>query len=278
MMVLVSGCVRQQPPGKNVQAGMQVIRPDNILRHVKVLASDEFEGRAPASRGEELTVEYLARQFKRLGLKPGNPDGTYVQQVPLMGFTTESRGSFSVGNKKISLKPDEDWVAVCRRFVPEGRVQNSELVFVGYGIVAPEFGWDDYKGVDVKGKTLVMLINDPPLPDPKDPARLDEKMFGGDAMTYYGRWSYKYEIAAEKGAAAALIVHETDPAGYPFSVVSGSWGRENFDINKPDKNLNRPVVEAWITLEVAQNLFQSAGWDYAGLKKRRRRENSSRWF
>ena len=131
-------------------------------------------------------------------------------------------------------------------------MKDSDVVFVGYGVVAPEYGWDDYKGVDVKGKTVVMLVNDPAVPDPNDPKTLDEALFKGRAMTYYGRWTYKYEIAAEKGAAAAILVHETGPAGYPFEVVSGSHGRENFDIPSPDKNAGRPAIEAWIALDKAK--------------------------
>src|SRR5204862_7425732 len=134
-------------------------------------------------------------------------------------------------------------------------INNSDVVFVGYGIVAPEYGWDDYKGVDVRGKTIVMLINDPPIPDPADPEKLDDKMFKGKAMTYYGRWTYKYEIAAAKGAAAAVIVHETGPAGYPYFVVVGSWGRENFDLQTPDKNMGVAPIESWVTLEKARQMF-----------------------
>ena len=151
--------------------------------------------------------------------------------------------------------------------VPEVKVENSDLVFVGYGVVAPEYGWDDYKGVDVKGKTIVMLINDPAVPDPTDPSKLDEKMFKGRAMTYYGRWTYKYEIASEKGAAAAIIIHETGPAGYPFEVVSGSWGRENFDLRRPDKNMGRVAVESWINLDTARKLLKLGGQDFDALKK-----------
>ena len=133
--------------------------------------------------------------------------------------------------------------------------------------MAPEYGWDDYKGLDVKGKTIVMLINDPQVPDSGDPAKLDDKIFKGKAMTYYGRWTYKYEIAAEKGAAAAIIIHETGPAGYPYEVVSGSWSRENFDIQTPDKNMGRPAVESWITTDRAKELFTASGQDFDALKK-----------
>ena len=140
---------------------------------------------------------------------------------------------------------------------------------MGYGVVAPEYGWDDYKGVDVRGKTLIMLVNDPPVPDPKDPSKLDPAVFKGRAMTYYGRWTYKYEIASEKGAAAAILVHETGPAGYPFEVVKGSWSRENFDIAQPTDGQApaRVAVEGWITLEKAQELFQACGHDFQSLKQ-----------
>ncbi|HET9788821.1 MAG TPA: M28 family metallopeptidase, partial [Pyrinomonadaceae bacterium] len=175
--------------------------------------------------------------------------------------------SFTAGAKTISLEFPKDYVAVSRRFVPESKVENSDIVFVGYGVVAPEYGWDDYKGVDVRGKTIVMLINDPAVPDAADSSKLDSKMFKGNAMTYYGRWTYKYEIASEKGAAAAIIIHETGPAGYPYEVVSGSWSRENFDIQKPDKNMGRVAVESWITTDRAKELFTAGGQDFDALKK-----------
>jgi Zn-dependent M28 family amino/carboxypeptidase len=243
------------------------ITTNDILQHIKVLSADEYEGRGPGTKGEELTVKYLTEQYQRLGLKPGNPDGTYVQKVPLVGFTGEPTASFTAGGKQINLTFPQDYVAVSRRFVPESKVENSDMVFVGYGVVAPEYGWDDYKGLDVKGKTIVMLINDPQVPDASDPAKLDDKMFKGKAMTYYGRWTYKYEIAAEKGAAAAIIIHETETAGYPYEVVSGSWSRENFDIQKPDKNMGRAAVESWITTDRAKELFTASGQNFDALKK-----------
>src|SRR5262245_11338582 len=252
---------------ENVKSALESIRGEDLLRHTRVLASDEYEGRAPGTRGEELSVKYLTEQFQKLGLKPGNPDGSYVQKVPLAGFTPESQASIVAGKEMLNLKPQTDYVAVCRRYVPEVKVENSDLVFVGYGVVAPEYGWDDYKGVDVKGKTIVMLINDPAVLDPTDPSKLDEKMFKGRAMTYYGRWTYKYEIASEKGAAAAIIIHETGPAGYPFEVVSGSWGRENFDLRRPDKNMGRVAVESWINLETARKLLKLGGQDFDTLKQ-----------
>lgn len=250
-----------------LKAGLESISSNDIMQHTKVLSSDEYEGRGPGTKGEELTVKYLTEQFQKLGLKPGNPDGTYVQKVPLVGFTAQPTASFTAGTKTMSLEFPKDYVAVSRRFVPESKVENSDIVFVGYGVVAPEYGWDDYKGVDVRGKTIVMLINDPAVPDATDPSKLDEKMFKGKAMTYYGRWTYKYEIASEKGAAAAIIIHETGPAGYPYEVVSGSWSRENFDIQKPDKNMGRVAVESWITTDRAKELFTAGGQDFDAVKK-----------
>src|SRR5207248_8136084 len=181
-----------------LQPALEAITPDGLLAHIKILASDEFEGRAPGTKGEELSVKYASDQFKQIGLKPGNPDGTYTQEVPLAGIKSEPRMSFVVGDKTMDLKYSDDFVASSARLQPEIKIEKSGLVFVGYGVVAPEYGWDDYKNVDVRGKTLLMLIGYPPVPDPKDPSKLNDKMFKGKAMTYYGRWTYKYEIAAQK--------------------------------------------------------------------------------
>ena len=235
------------------------------MRHIRTLASDEFEGRAPGTKGEQLTVGYITDEFQRMGLKPGSPDGTYVQPVPLVGTTaTDVSVAYRVGEKRIDLAFPGEAVVWTKRFVPEINVSESELVFVGYGVVAPEYGWDDFKGVDVRGKTIVILINDPPVPDPSDPLKLDDKVFKGPAMTYYGRWTYKYEIAAQQGATAAIIVHETGPAGYPWAVVEGSNSRENFDLQSADRNMNRVAVEGWITLDKARQLFAAAGSPRAG--------------
>jgi Zn-dependent M28 family amino/carboxypeptidase len=256
-------------PGDDLKQAAQSLRADDILSHIKVLASDAFEGRGPGTPGEDRSVAYLIEQFKALGLKPGNPDGTYIQEVPLVGFqATSTSGAIHVGPTTIDLKSADAWVAVSRRFAAKDvSVANSDVVFVGYGVVAPEYGWDDYKDVDVRGKTIVMLINDPAIPDPARPGELDPNLFKGRAMTYYGRWTYKYEIAALKGAAAALIIHETGPAGYPYEVVVGSWGRENFDIPSPDGNASRPAIEAWISLDTAKTLFKAAGKDFDALKR-----------
>src|SRR2546428_6686435 len=159
-----------------LQPALEAITPDGLLAHIKILASDEFEGRAPGTKGEELSVKYISDQFKQIGLKPGNPDGTYTQEVPLAGIKSEPRMSFTVGDKTIDLKYPDDFIASSARLQPEIKIDKSDVVFVGYGVVAPEYGWDDYKDVDVRGKTVLMLIGDPPVPHPKDPSKIDDKM------------------------------------------------------------------------------------------------------
>src|SRR6201981_898111 len=252
---------------ERLQPALEEITPDGLLAHIKVLASDEFEGRAPGTKGEDLSVKYISDQFKKIGLKPGNPDGTYTQEVPLAGIRSEPRMSFTIGDKTIDLKYPDDFVASSARLQPEIKVEKSDVVFVGYGIVAPEYGWDDYKNVDVRGKTLLMLIGDPPIPDSKDSSKLDEKMFKGKAMTYYGRWTYKYEIDTQKGAAAAVIIHQTESAGYPYSVVRTSWGKENYEIDSPNKNRDAVEARSWITLDTAKKLLGAGGQDFDALKK-----------
>jgi len=261
---------------------LSTLSGEKVLKHIQVLASDAFEGRGPGTPGEEKTVAYLTGEFRAMGLSAGNPDGTYLQRVPLVGFrATESSGAIRFpGGKTVPLDSTDDWVAVSRRYdsarlarVVTSTVEGSEVVFVGYGVVAPEYGWDDYKGMDVRGKTVVMLVNDPAVPDPKDPSRLDPEMFKGRAMTYQGRWTYKYEIASEKGAAACLLVHETGPAGYPYSVVIGSWGRENFDLFTPEGNAGRVAVESWIPETKARQLFEAAGKNLDALKDAARRQD-----
>jgi Zn-dependent M28 family amino/carboxypeptidase len=270
MLLIVLASVTAVGCGKSGPVAMAQL-PDidvsAVLAHTKVLSSDEFEGRAPGTKGEELTVNYLVDQFTKIGLKPGNTDGTYVQRVPLVGITpVPAPLVLARGKEQLTLKWKDDVVAWTKQVADVVILNKSELVFVGYGVVAPEYNWDDYKGVDVKGKTLVMLVGDPPVPDPANPAALDPKTFGGNAMTYYGRWTYKYEIGAMKGAAGVLIVHETGPAGYGFNVIQGKTG-EQFDLVTPDKNMGRAAVEGWITLDQATRMLRMAGQDFDALKK-----------
>ncbi|MGQ0703611.1 MAG: M28 family metallopeptidase [Gemmatimonadales bacterium] len=243
-------------------AALDAIDTATVMSHIQVLASDSLEGRAPGSRGEEKTVAYLEAQFRQLGLEPGNPDGTYIQNVPLVGITPENAPSLvfdGKGGQQRTLRWRDDFVAWTKHVVDQVQVNRSDLVFVGYGIEAPEFTWDDYKGLDAAGKTLVMLVNDPPLED--------TIQFGGKAMTYYGRWTYKFEQGMKHKAAGVLMVHETGPAGYPFVVVQGNAG-EKFDLVTPDRNVGRSTIEGWLTLDQAKLLFAMAGQDFDSLKAR----------
>ncbi len=236
------------------------ITPERLLERIKVLASDDFEGRQPGSPGEDKTVKYLEEQAKAIGLEPGNPDGTYIQQVPLVGITAQRPMTMKFTPKKgaaLNAEFGPDFVAWTKRVVPSVSV-NADLIFAGYGVQAPEFKWDDFKGLDVKGKVIVVLVNDPPVEG--------ENIFGGKAMTYYGRWTYKYEKAAELGAAGCLIIHDTVPAGYGWQVVQGRMS-EQFDLDTPDKNMGRAAMEGWITGETADKLMKMAGQDLAALKK-----------
>ena len=249
-------------------ASMPKIDGAAILDTVKKISADKFQGRMPGTVGEDMTVGWLEMKFKEIGLKPGNPDGTYIQKVPLVGITgAEAKPlTFAKGSETLGLKWRDDVVAWSRHVAPSASIADSDVVFVGYGSVAPEYNWNDFKDVDVKGKTIVVLVNDPPVPDPANAAQLDPKTFGGKAMTYYGRWTYKYEQGAEKGAAAVLIVHETTPAGYPFPVVQGFLS-ERFDLVAPDKNMGKANIEGWLTVDAARKLFTMAGQDYDALKK-----------
>jgi len=247
-----------------VTTAAQAITADALLGHIKDLSADSMEGRAPGTPGEDKAVAYMQGQFKAIGLKPGNPDGTYIQNVTLLGYKSRPTASFSAGGKMVALRFPDDYVANSRHNRAETKVVNSDVVFVGYGVVAPEYGWDDYKGMDVKGKTIIMLVGDPPVGSAADSTVLDTAMFKGKAMTYYGRWTYKYEIATAKGAAAAIIVHETGPAGYPYGVVRGSNSNEQFDVESPDAE-KRVGVEGWITLDKAKELFADAGQNFAAL-------------
>ena len=246
-----------------IEAVVQSLNAEDLMQHVQVLASDEYEGRMPGTEGGRKTVAYLTEQFKAMGLQPGNPDGTYVQAVPLAGITGTPQGHFTVGKKRIAMDMPNNAVAVTSHFEPSVSVKDSDIVFVGYGVQAPEYGWDDYAGLDVKGKTLVMLVNDPPVQGAD--GKLDNSLFGGKAMTYYGRWTYKYEIASQLGAAAAIVVHQTKPAGYPWEVVSKGWSGEQFVTKNAQNNTDRVPVESWISLDMARTLFQAAGHDFTEL-------------
>ena len=275
LTIAVSACSQEQastvPPqlvARPTAVPAARVEPQAILDRIKVLSSDEYEGRAPGTKGEELTVRYLEDEFKKLGLQPGNTDGTYIQKVPLVGITgTNSQPlTISQGAQKRTFKWSDEVVAWTKHVADGASIKDSDVIFAGYGVEAPEFNWNDFKDVDVKGKTIIVLVNDPQIPDPSDPSKLDAKMFNGKAMTYYGRWTYKFEEGARKGAAGILIVHETGPAGYPFSVVQGNL-RERFDLVTPDKNMGRSAIEGWITLDAAKRILKMGGQDFDALKK-----------
>jgi hypothetical protein len=245
------------------------ISADSLLASIRVLASDAYRGRLPASAGEDSAVAFLERQFRSAGLAPGNPDGSYVQKVPLVSLTPDPRTALFVegaGDRR-TLAFGPDVIAWTKHVADRAAIDRSEIVFVGYGVQAPEYEWDDLKGMDLTGKTLVMLVNDPPVAEPANPAAVDSTMFGGKAMTYYGRWTYKYEQGMNTGAAAVFVVHETGPAGYPWAVVQGMGG-ERFDLVTSDRNMRRSSIEGWITLDQAKALFAMAGQDFDALKAR----------
>jgi Zn-dependent M28 family amino/carboxypeptidase len=258
LTLIVGGILSAQSPP---DAGVSSFSAARLLDHIRTLSSNEFEGRGPGTKGEDLTIAYMQRQFRDLNLEPGNPDGTFLQSVPLVGIRPDPKMelTFTGHDQSLHAAFEKDFVAWTKRSLESVHL-DADMIFVGYGVQAPEYKWDDFKGVDVKGKVIVVLINDPPV--------ADQNMFGGKAMTYYGRWTYKFEKAAELGAAGCLIVHETDRAGYPWEVVRNSWSAEQFDLVSPDKNAHRVAVEGWITHEEAQALFHAAGQDFATLKEK----------
>jgi Zn-dependent M28 family amino/carboxypeptidase len=233
----------------------------------QILASDEYEGRAPTTAGEEKTVAFIADQFKKAGLQPGNK-GSWFQNVPLVE-TTATPGALTIsgGASPITLNQRADFVANSYQTQPRVDLQNSEMVFVGYGINAPERGWNDYAGVDVRGKTVVILVNDPDWQDTDL-----EGTFNGKAMTYYGRWTYKYEEAARQGAAGALIVHDTEPASYGWNVVQSSWTGPQYNMDDPANHMDQSKVIGWLTNDAARRVLSASGQDLAVLSAAAKRQ------
>ena len=235
-------------------AAMQTINPEHIRWHVRYLSHDLLEGRGTGQRGGDIAAEYIATQFAEYGLKPAGDNGTYLQKVPLVGITTLPETKFEFVPKEerspvMHLKPLDEYVAYDQTQQEHSDV-DAEIVYVGYGIEAPEYNWDDYKGVDVRGKVLLMLVNEPPSDDPK--------FFKGKALTYYGRWTYKFEEAARRGAVGVILVHREDMASYPWDVVRNSDSGE-----KSYLKLEGPVlkVESWVPFAVAQKLAAASGMD-----------------
>ena len=259
---MLLACTANEPAPKagNPEAAASAA---DLSRRIERLSSDEYEGRAPSTPGGKAASQYIADEMAAAGLSPSGESGTYFQPVELTAATVLPSSTMSI-SKDDALVLDgnniENAVFWTKRLEKSVSVENSELVFVGYGVNAPEYGWNDYDGVDVKGKTVVMLVNDPGF------ATKDETLFKGNAMTYYGRWTYKYEEAARQGAAAAIVIHETEPASYGWDVVSGSWTGEQYDLVRPDKGASRTALEGWVTYDQANQMFASAGLDLAKMK------------
>ena len=249
-----------QPPSESATSeSKRIFSPASIdeptlRRHIKTLSDDEFEGRAPATPGGKKARAYITGEMQKIGLAPANGD-SYEQSVPLVEATVDPQASyFSINGEALEYGPEA--VYWTKRVVEDVSFEDSELVFVGYGVVAPEYGWNDYEGVDAKGKTVVMLVNDPGF------ATEDPELFNGRAMTYYGRWTYKYEEAARQGADAAIVIHQTAPAAYGWDVVEGSWTGAQLDLERPDGGAGRVGLEGWVTEDVARKLFTDAGLDF----------------
>ncbi len=251
-----------QKEKRSLEAALASIQADEFLKDVRILSSDEFEGRAPASKGEEKTILFLQEEFRKLGLRPGNGE-SFLQEVPMVEITADPSAELVVKDRTKSdrFSYGDEFVAWTLRVVDESALADSEMIFVGYGIVAPEYNWNDYQGLDVRGKTVVILVNDPGY------ATENPELFNGRSMTYYGRWTYKYEEAARQGAAGALIIHETKPAAYPWEVVKNGWTGPQFNLVTEDNNFSRCAVEGWLHLDTASQILERAGLNYDELKQ-----------
>jgi Zn-dependent M28 family amino/carboxypeptidase len=254
IIVVFTGCNTNDD---RLKPAMAAITPESLKERISVLASDDFLGRAPATIGEEKTINYLAAQFKKIGLVPAN-NGSYFQEVSLMKISADTSMKLDItgGKNNLNLKFSEDFIGGTPQEKEIVQISNSEIVFVGYGINSPENSWNDYDGIDVKGKTVLMLVNDPGF------ATSDTTLFNGKAMTYYGRWTYKFEEAARQGANAAIIIHETNAAAYPWAVVQNSWSGDQFYLLDNDLTRSNLQLQSWVTTASAQKIFESAGLDY----------------
>ena len=241
-----------------VTTATESITAEDLQKHVATLASDAFQGRMPFTEGEEKTISYLKNAFQDMGLEPGNGE-SYFQEVPLVEIEAipDERVTIKGNGQSLSMEHVKDYVALTRRVTDKVEVKDSELVFAGFGIVAPEYEWNDYAGIDWEGKTAVVLVNDPGFGSD------DSTFFKGNTMTYYGRWTYKYEEAARQGADGVLVVHNTAPAGYPWGVVQNGWTGANLYLQSENNNMDRCAFEGWITQAVAQQLFEMAGIENA---------------
>ena len=256
-----------QTSEKNALREKQGISESSLQKHLTTLSSDAFQGRKPFTEGEVKTVNYLKSQFEAYGLSPGN-GGSYFQDVPMVELTAKPSNTMTItGNgQSVTLNVLDDFVAYTERVEDEVSLEGSELVFAGYGVVAPEYDWNDYEGLDVKGKTVVVLVNDPGF------AAGDPSFFKGETMTYYGRWTYKYEEAARQGAAGCIIIHETVPAGYPWLVVRNSWSGASLYLDQSGDAF-QPSVLAWMTRDAAIKIFEASGKDMKNFSERSRQRD-----
>ncbi len=250
--LLMAACAEQRLPPPSTDIDETAFRT-----HVSVLASDDFEGRRPGTAGEEKTVAYLLEQYRKLGLKPGNGE-SFLQQVPMVEIRADAGASLSISGPKGTMTPavGKDVVIWTKRAVAQVELAHSQLVFVGYGIVAPEYGWNDYADIDVHGKTVVVLVDDPGY------ATKDPKVFKGGAMTAYGLWSYKVEEAARQGAGGVLLVHDAGALGFGWNVIQNTWMGPQLELASADGNAGRAAIEAWIDGDAARALFAAAGLDF----------------
>jgi Zn-dependent M28 family amino/carboxypeptidase len=260
-VALAGACAFLAACGDSNRSTAPDIAEDRYRAHVERLSSDEFAGRGPGTDGERKAVAYIEEQFRAAGLEPGMGD-RFLQAVPAMEMrvTPDPLMQVSGARGQLELRNADDFVAWTRRPVPESRVTDAELVFAGYGIVAPEYDWNDYAGLDVRGRIVMVLVNDPGY------ATEDPNLFTGRAMTYYGRWTYKFEEAVRQGAAGLLVIHETGPAGYPWDVPRNGAAQPQFDLKIADYASQRLALEGWITQEAAARVLALAGEDYAALK------------
>ncbi|HMQ00209.1 MAG TPA: peptidase M28, partial [Cyclobacteriaceae bacterium] len=231
---------------------------EGLEKHIVTLASDEFMGRMPFTEGEKKTLTYLEKEFKALGLAPGNGD-SYMQEVPMVEITTTAASQMTVNSKKgnITLEGLKDYVIWTERRDESIELRNEDLVFAGFGVVAPEYGWNDYEGLDVKDKIVVVFVNDPGF------GTGDSTFFKGNTMTYYGRWTYKFEEAARQGAKGCLIVHDDVPAGYGFWVVQNNWNSSRLYLDPRGKEQYQCAAIGWVSNPTARKLFEAAGLNYA---------------
>ena len=257
LVIILTSCSESTTPTSSLENSPGVSL-NNIKQHIKTLASDDFEGRGPLTLGEVKTVGYLSEQYKAIGLT-GAYNGDFLHPVKMAMITADQNMQLTMGD--LSFKAGKDFTARTKQLQPVIDVRNSDVVFVGYGINAPEYNWNDYANIDVTGKTVIVLVNDPGF------ATQDDTLFTGNAMTYYGRWTYKYEEAARRGAKAVFIVHETAPAAYPWGVVESSNTGTKYSLMDNNLNASELPVMGWLTLDAAEQVFASAHLNYQQLKQ-----------